>query len=71
MEHRAKLSGLLIDRHEVVTVDLTKALQAAKQRALHRGPLPVVPALEDGAAGPVQSAARERNEFTDQAAFGE
>ena len=36
VELRAKLSGLLIEKHEVVSVSLTEALALAKQRAQSR-----------------------------------
>lgn len=41
-ELRAKLSGLLIDRVEIATVDLTGALARAEQRVLTTTPQPVV-----------------------------
>lgn len=41
-ELRAKLSGLLIDRVEISTVDLTGALSRAEQRVLNVTPQPVV-----------------------------
>lgn len=41
VEHRAKLSGLLFEQHRVETIDLTGALQAAKERSLiHLNRLP-------------------------------
>jgi hypothetical protein len=52
-ELRAKLSGLLIDRVEVVAVDLRGALEAAERRVLD-----VTPRFSDGAvAGSVRWAA--------------
>jgi phage terminase small subunit len=48
-ELRAKLSGLLIDRVEVVEVDLTGALARAEARVLNKIPLLPHGALETGA----------------------
>ncbi|MCM3901640.1 MAG: terminase small subunit [Pyrinomonadaceae bacterium] len=42
VELRSRLSGLLIDKVEIVSVDLTKALAEAEQRVL--GPIDVTPA---------------------------
>lgn len=53
-ELRAKLSGLLVDRVEVVTVDLRGALEAAEARVIN-----VTPLLSNGAlAGSVRWALR-------------
>jgi hypothetical protein len=40
VRHRAHLSGLLIDRIEIATVDLTAALARAEKRVLDVSPLP-------------------------------
>jgi hypothetical protein len=40
-ELRAKLSGLLIDRVEVLGVDLRGALEAAERRVIDVAPLPL------------------------------
>ena len=68
VELRAKLSGLLVDRIEQVTVDLTGALTAARERALQRDQSPVTPSLRNGVADP-GGASREANQFVDQPAF--
>ena len=41
VRHRAHLSGLLIDRVEIATVDLTGALARAEQRVLNQTPQPL------------------------------
>ena len=41
VRHRAHLSGLLIDRVEIATVDLTGALAMAEQRVLNQTPQPL------------------------------
>jgi phage terminase small subunit len=40
VQHRADLSGLLIDRVEIATVDLTGALAKAEARVVHGNDLP-------------------------------
>ena len=47
-ELRARLSGLLIDRLEVIEVDLRASLAAAEQRVLSA--INLTPALSDGSA---------------------
>jgi hypothetical protein len=66
-QHRAQLSGLLIERHEVVTVDLLGALIEARRPVEARSQavwIELKPASET--ASPAQ---RKPNLFVDQAAF--
>lgn len=63
LEHRARLAGLLIERIQVESVDLTAALEAARARAQARLiNVPPAPELVRIANDPVGSVARQEPE---------
>ena len=68
-ELKSKLAGLLIERVEQVTIDLTGALEAARQHALHldsqQDPILIPAAGVNGAT--IEQ--REPNKFRDQEPF--
>ena len=70
-ELKSKLAGLLIEKHEVVTFDLTEALAEATRRAQSRLPHP--PPVVDRGAGvePGATVHSEPNAFRDREAFGD
>ena len=68
LELKSRLHGLLVDKHEVVTVDISGALLAARQRAAQREPRePTMPTLSHGAAPAPDG--HEPDPFRNQVAF--
>lgn len=70
LDLKSRLHGLLVEKHEVVTCDLRKAIQEARERVstLDAHQLHALGA-GNGSAEPGRTETREPNQFADQAAF--